>query len=97
MRHTVRVTHQDEKPWNITSVRDHSAVAISSGFTINGILVQVTYDEQSKYVTGPDYRWVVDLRAMKAFWKLWSHYHVHFSAGPFTYSKYDVRQGCEIA
>lgn len=97
VRHTVKAVHQDDEPWNITSVSDHTTAALASGFTINGILVQVNYDERSRWVTGPEYKYVESLNAIKMFWKLWSNYHVHFYAGPFTYSKYDVTRGCKIA
>jgi len=97
VRHTVKTAHDDDSPYNITSVSNHSTVKVASGFTINGILVQVEYDERSRWVTGPEYKYIETLRILKAIWKLWSNYHVHFSAGPFNYSKYDVTRGCQIA
>lgn len=97
VRHTVKTVHEDDEPYNITSVSDHSTSPLASGFTINGILVQVKYEERSRWVTGPEYKYIESLRTLKAIWKLWSNYHVHFYAGPFTYSKYDVTRGCQIA
>lgn len=74
-----------------------ASVDISSGFTLNGILIQVVYDEQSKWTSGPEYKFISDLGYLKAFWYLWSNYHVFFSAGPFNLSVYDVTRNCDIA
>jgi hypothetical protein len=98
VRHTVKATYEDEVPYNITSVSNHSTTPISSGITINGILVQVNYDELSKWVTGPVMEPLTPGGTVdRAWWTLWSRYHAHFSAGPFTYSVYDRTRRCEIA
>ena len=97
VKHTVKAVVGDSNPWNISSVSEHSTAPISSGFTIGGILVQVNYDELAKWTTGPDNRYVPEFNVVKAFWGLWSRYHVHFSAGPFDYSAYNISRGCEIA
>lgn len=97
VRHTVFVTHDDTSPWNITNVEQHSTAFSASGITIGGILVQVVYDELSKWVEGPEMRRISDLNAHKAFWKLASKFHAHFTAGPFNYSIYNQTRKCEIA
>jgi len=67
------------------------------GYSVGGILVQVVYDELKKWVEGPEMRWLPDLNAHKAFWKLASKFHAHFTAGPFNYSIYNQTRKCEIA
>ena len=48
-------------------------------------------------VDGPHVRWVEILQATKAFWGLWSKFHLLFGTGPFNYTFYDQIRGCEIA
>lgn len=97
VRHTVFVTHNDTSPWNITKVEKHSTAFSATGITIGGILVQVTYNELRRWVEDPEYRWIEDLQAHKAFWKLASKFHANFTAGPFDYTIYDQTRKCEIA
>lgn len=97
VRHTVKARVTDTRPYNITSVSHHTTVFKTAGIRIKKIPVQVDYDEVKRWTEGPDYRYVEEFQAAKAFWKLWSKYHLHFSAGPFNMTYNDISRGCEIA
>lgn len=96
VRHRVTTTREDFKPFNITSVSDHSTVAIARDLYLNGVAIQADYSELSRWALGPVMEKLSPSGAPHALWGLYSQYDVHFSAGPFTHSVRGVTRGCVI-
>ena len=96
VRHTVKTSREDIRPYNITSVSDHSTEPIVRDLNMNGVTIQAAYSELNRWAVGPMMRKLSPISAPRAWWGLFSHYKVHFSAGPFIHAVNGVIRGCEI-
>lgn len=96
VRHRVTTTRRGASPYRIISVWDHSTAPIVGDLRMDGIAVQATYSELSRWTDGPVIYVVTPHGVRHAFWSLFSRYDVHFDAGPFTHSVIGVTRGCVI-
>lgn len=94
--HTVKTSREDVRPYNITSVSDHSTEPIVRDLNLNGVTIQAAYSEVDRWAIGPLMRKLSPISAPRAWWGLFSQYEVHFSAGPFILAVNGVIRGCEI-
>ena len=96
VRHSVTTTRRGASPYRITSVSDHSTAPIVGDLRMDGITIQATYSELSRWAVGPVIDTVTPQGVPHAFWGLFSRYDLHFDAGPFTHSVNGVTRGCVI-
>ena len=96
VRHRVTTTRRGASPNRIISISDHSTAPIVGDLRMDGITVQATYSELSRWTVGPEIDIVTPHGVPHAFWSLFSRYDVHFDAGPFIHSVNGVTRGCVI-
>ncbi len=96
VRHTVKTRREDIRPFSITDVSDHSTEPIVRDLNMNGVTIQAAYSELKRWAIGPLKKKLSPISAPRAWWGLFSHYDVHFSAGPFIHSVKKVIRGCGI-
>ena len=82
VRHTVKTSREDIRPYNITSVSDHSTEPIVRDLNMNGVTIQAAYSELNRWTIGPMMRKLSPISAPRAWWGLFSQLQSPFQCWP---------------